>query len=61
MQSVSSRIWTRVAVFISYDDNHYTTGTSHFMNVLYRGKEEIHSEIKSLLFINQSGTVQQIL
>ena len=28
MQSVSSRIWTRVAVFISYDDNHYTRGTS---------------------------------
>ena len=27
MQSVSSRIWTRVAVSISYDDNHYTTGT----------------------------------
>ena len=27
MQSVSSRIWTRVAVFISYDDNDYTTGT----------------------------------
>ena len=27
MQSVLSRIWTRVAVFISYDDNHYTTGT----------------------------------
>ena len=25
MQSVSSRIWTRVAVFISYDDNNYTT------------------------------------
>ena len=23
-QSVSSRIWTRVAVFISNDDNHYT-------------------------------------
>ena len=29
MQSASSRIWTRVAVSISYDDNHYTTGTSH--------------------------------
>ena len=29
MQSVSSRIWTRVAVSISYDDNHYTTGTSY--------------------------------
>ena len=27
MQSVSSRIWTRVAVSISYDDNHDTTGT----------------------------------
>ena len=27
MQSVSSRIWTRVAVSISFDDNHYTTGT----------------------------------
>ena len=28
MQSDSSRIWTRVAVSISYDDNHYITGTS---------------------------------
>ena len=28
MQSVLSRIWTRVAMSISYDDNHYTTGTS---------------------------------
>ena len=28
MQSVSSRIWTRVAVSISYDDNDYTTGIS---------------------------------
>ena len=28
MQWVSSRIWTRVAVFISYDDNNYTTVTS---------------------------------
>ena len=28
MQSVSSRIWTRVAVSISYDDKDYTTGTS---------------------------------
>ena len=26
MQSASSRIWTHVAVSISYDDNHYTTG-----------------------------------
>ena len=28
MQSVSSRIWTRVTVSISYDNNHYTMGTS---------------------------------
>ena len=28
MQSVSSRIWTRVAMSISYSDNHYTMGTS---------------------------------
>ena len=28
MQSVSSRIWTSVAVFIAYGDNDYTTGTS---------------------------------
>ena len=28
MQSASSRIWTCIAVSISYDDNHYTTGTS---------------------------------
>ena len=28
MQSVSFRFWTRVAVSISYDDNHYTTGTA---------------------------------
>ena len=34
MQSVSSRIWTRVAVSISYDDNHYTTGTSSNVKVI---------------------------
>ena len=28
MQSVLFRIWTCVAVSISNDDNHYTTGTS---------------------------------
>ena len=28
MQSVSTMIWTRITVSISYDDNHYTTGTS---------------------------------
>ena len=33
MQSVASRIWTRVAVFISYNDNDYTTGTSTKKNI----------------------------
>ena len=28
MQSVSFKIWTRVTVSISHDDNRYTTGTS---------------------------------
>ena len=28
MQSVSTRIWTRVTMSISYDDNQYTTGAS---------------------------------
>ena len=30
MQSVSSRIWTRITVSISCDDNHDTTGTGSF-------------------------------
>ena len=38
MQSVSSRIWTRVAVSISYDDNHYTTG----MCVDRQAKTDLH-------------------
>ena len=29
MQLAWSRIWTRDAVSISYDDNYYTTGTSN--------------------------------
>ena len=31
MQLVSSTIWTRVAVSIPYDGNHYTTGTSYIV------------------------------
>ena len=33
MQLAWSRIWTRVAVSISYNDNHYTTGTSSFNKI----------------------------
>ena len=35
MQSVSSRIWTCVTMSISYDDNHYTTGTSKSIVYIY--------------------------
>ena len=60
MQSVSARIWTRVTVSISFDDNHYTTGTSFlyitsiyiYVNVLLfrgaRGVAVIVMEIDSV-------------
>ena len=35
MQSVSSRIWIHVALSNSYDNNHYTTGTSIYAMVFY--------------------------
>ena len=43
MQSVSSRIWTRVAVSNSYDDNDYTTGTMmKAKNLPKHSKEKQH-------------------
>ena len=52
MQSVSSRIWTRVAVSISYDDNHYTTGTSFkFQVLLYITNNSIQDQ--SFVYIQQ--------
>ena len=33
MQLFWSRIWTRVAVSIFYDDNHYTTGTLYLVMI----------------------------
>ena len=42
MQSVSSRIWTRVVVSIPYDDNNYTTSTSvnwyQFIYIIYNAR-----------------------
>ena len=46
MQSVSSRIWTRVAVSISYDDNQYTTGTS----ILFYSDIEHYEELNMVFF-----------
>ena len=52
MQSVSSRIWTRVAVFISYDDNDYTTGTSKKVYILW--------SLVSKVFANGPGDLGSI-
>ena len=41
MQSVLSRIWTRVAVPISYDVNHYTTGTFNIVTGILQRDELI--------------------
>ena len=43
MPYVSSRIWTRVAVSISYDDNHYTMGTfeSRLLSLVQNVTDEI--------------------
>ena len=57
MQSVSSRIWTRVAVSISFDDNHYTMGTSWVTVILifdwfsqFLGKIQVFVSFRFLLF-----------
>ena len=46
MQSVSSKIWTRIAVSISYNDNHYTTSTIAINRLLIIWKSEISDRIK---------------
>ena len=47
MQSISSRIWTRVDMSISYDNNHCSTGTS-FQN--YNGGKKNKTK-KTIMFI----------
>ena len=63
MQSVSSRIWTRVAVSISYDDKHYTTGTSSAIGLnsitilfLYRNRFGIKLLMKVDMPLNKKRT-----
>ena len=52
MQSVSSSVWTRVAVSMSYDDNHYTTGTSCvFMN----NEEHVYIKYISLVLFSKGA------
>ena len=52
MQSVSFRIWTRVAVSISYDDNHYTTGKQR--KVCIYGKQISFFEKKKIILLIES-------
>ena len=51
MQSVTTRIWTRVAVSIFFDDNHYTTGTSltSFHSNNKRKEERKKQEVTSVM------------
>ena len=42
MQSVSSRIWPRVAVSTSNDDNHYTMGTSVYVGCRLKKETRLH-------------------
>ena len=53
MQSASSRIWTRVTVSISNDDNHYTTGTNYINNE-YRTNQSETEELSSFANIYKS-------
>ena len=50
MQTVSSRIWTRVAVSISYDANHYTMNTSFRME--FKGSGSIFENLQMVWHIN---------
>ena len=43
MQSVLSRIWTRVAVSISYDDNDYTTSWRYPSET----KTQLHNQVET--------------
>ena len=47
MQSVSSRIWTRITVSISYDDNHYTTGTETINHIISECSKLVQKEYKT--------------
>ena len=48
MQSVRSRIWTRVAVSISCDDNHYTTENEMGVDVKKRKHKKNKMKLEDL-------------
>ena len=49
MQSVSSKIWTCVTVSISYNNNHYTTGTSTY-GLVYNKFSIFLSHLRKMLW-----------
>ena len=67
MQSVSSRISTRVTVLISYDDNHYTTGrrydeTIFMIFIMYNGIGAFNWDVFSQnLFPTEKTEVPNVL
>ena len=58
MQSVSSRIWTRVAVSISYDDNVYTTGRIVMITNSGRNKEVHAFFLRYLTENKRNGAIE---
>ena len=58
MQSVSSRIWTRVAVFISYDDNNYTTWFARYEDLFTVDLKEQADNWKVRLLLRKLGSVE---
>ena len=63
MQSVSSRIWTRVAVFIFYDNNHNNTGMKlTFMQIVIDAlgavTKELVQGLEDLVITGRVETVQ---
>ena len=62
MQSVSFRIWTHVAVSISYDDNHYTTGTSViWLEVFQTNINNLHTITQFQLFLSDNNNLPLII
>ena len=59
MQLVSSKIWTRLTVPISYDDNHDTMGTSNWIYIIVSLISKRVYFINSLL-LNQSPVINSI-
>ena len=49
MQTVSSKIWTRVALSIFFDDNHYTTGTSEVDAITFRFLINHHQDLENMI------------